>query len=122
VPKPYVGLAMEILERQYGHPVEPAGALALAASLWYEETNPRGVSDPRRVHINVMSGANVTEEMKRHFAEAVPELRKARFAQLSNAHIHRKRTGTEEVLARAQGHTALHDLRIADGPTSHISE
>jgi threonine dehydratase len=115
VPKYYVAQAMEILKRRHGHGVEPAGALALAGSLWYEATQPRSSTDPKRTHITVTSGANVTEATEAHFSAVLSEHRREETAARSSEHLTRSHYGVDEILRRTAGQAATGHSRMFSG-------
>lgn len=66
VPKFYVGRAMLKLEKQLGHPVEPAGCLSLALILYLEENN-LAEDGQQPLYVSLVSGGNRTDETYAHF-------------------------------------------------------
>lgn len=92
VPKGYVGTAMQTLQEQLGHPVEPAGALSLAGAMYAEDQAKAHDQGARRpVYLTIMSGANVTPITETHFAQAA-------FAMQSQVYARRAVYGVSEVL------------------------
>jgi threonine dehydratase len=119
VPKSYVGEAMMKLERELGHPVEPAGALSLAGAQLLQERDTE-----HRTYVSLVSGANVTLQTANHFKATLYAARQVQaalartaFKQLSDAYIAsanhagkvRLSTDSSRMAARAGG------LAVASG-------
>ena len=106
VPKAYVGKAMLLLEEQLGHPVEPAGALTLAAILY--EQDQQTVEPPARkpIYVNLTSGRNVSEETRTDFMETASKQGLITFKDISGAYGKRREYGIDEVLSQRRSGVA----------------
>lgn len=115
VPKFYVGRAMLKLEKQLGHPVEPAGCLSLALILYLEENNLTDY-DRKPMYIALVSGGNRTDETYTHFA--TPEVMVDAYQEACESYATRSVDFTTELGDIALTDTTLSGSNLASGPTA----